>query len=503
MSAIVEPELPIFDETKSLELLGADGDHEKTKRRERRRRKMKLQLGDDARAMEGEIGDETDSKNPELTWSQLLDQQCPYLRRLIASDHDHEQIDPERLEHVMRGLNLNPCTDTQQSAGQECLERNCAILWQEYVKRKHRHKQGWKTCGNTLVDPSHYTEDCAESRNIADHMFNERDTFSYRPGDLSFLYDLAKLQQADPSQFGALERVQKKRGSAVLKTNNRVNPSSIRGNNIIRFLQLNHPELHDYFTTIYSMQVGSQEEQPRRRKVTSTNMYVLMEAMDGSMTYFQRHFQNRDPYYWNRLQRMLTHALMGLCRLHDLGFSHNDVKPQNLLYKLDWDRNLVSVKWGDFDCVGELGEKPLCTTVRIDDPLKYNTGTRHDEPNYKHHDLFSFGILVYELLMSSHPAGDIKTVNLQWKALYTNPTNQRGRLLHTNLKKLLDDNPLQPLSTVAYHFTVNELYFHQEARWGTKEAIDYLKKHPIPHDELPPLPITGELPRLPRPYMDW
>jgi serine/threonine protein kinase len=415
---------------------------------------------------------------------------------------DDGKIDEDQLEHVMRELHLNPCSDQDAEKG-ECLQRNCAILWRYYIQKKHGRNQTWKRCGNSLVDGKHYTENCAEARNIADHMFSERDTFSYRPGDIAFLYDLTKLESADSSKFGTLHKISKKRGDAVLKTNKKVHPSSIRGNNTMRYLLVNHQDLHEYFVEIYAMEVGAHEHQPHKRKSVGSNMYVLLEAMDGSLASFQRHFQMRDPYYWNRLQRMLVHALMGLHELNQLGFSHNDVKKENVLYKLDWEHNLVAVKWADFDCLATLGEKPACTTERIDDPLQYPRHGRHDQADFSQHDRFGFGIMVYELLFSNHPAGPPNKVDKVWKGTYNSPEGDKAYKLHHNIRQLLQPNPLQPLSTVAYHFIVNERLFPDERRWNYGEAFNYMKTNPIQKDTLPPLPQPGDLPPLPRPYLDW
>jgi len=444
--------------------------------------------------------EETDFQpDHDLPWTELLQQQCPYLKKLIL-DKDGS-INPDQLEQVMRKLKLNPCGSQDKDRG-ECLQRNCAILWRYYIQKKHGRNTRWKRCGNTLVDADHYTGECSEARAIADHMFNERDTFSYRPGDIAFLYEVAKIENADPGKFGTLHKITKKRGDAVLKINHKVHPGTIRGHNIVRFVLVNEQSMHDYFVALYALEVGTSENQPHKRKSQTSNMYALMESMDGSLTSFQRHFQKRDPYYWNRLQRMLIHALRGLYQFNQRGFSHNDVKKENLLYKLDWEHNLVAVKWADYDCVAELGEKPTCTSIRIDDPLQYpHDGTT--QPDFTQHDRFAFGILVYELLFSTHPAGDTKTVDATWKGTYNQVGGKESHQLHHNIRQLLQPNPLQPLSTAAYHFIVNEKLFPDEPRWDYAQAFNHIKSHPLEKEQLPPLPQVGELPPLPRPYLDW
>ena len=48
----------------------------------------------------------------DLTWSSLLTEQCPYLKKLITKDDG--EIDAQKLHHTMEKLNLDPCTMDDQ-----------------------------------------------------------------------------------------------------------------------------------------------------------------------------------------------------------------------------------------------------------------------------------------------------------------------------------------------------------------------------------------------------
>jgi hypothetical protein len=446
-------------------------------------------------------GEEKKSQFPldvDLTWSKLLEAQCPYLYAMIQKEDGG--IDAASLDDVMRKLKLNPCNPNTGSA--ECLQRNCAILWRYYIQRKNGKNQNWKRCGSTLTDSEHFSPDCVQAQIIADHMFSERDSFSYRPGDISFLYDLASLESADKSKFGSVHKINKKRGDVILKINRKVHPGSIHGNNIIRYLLVNNQQLLDYFINIYSMEVGTDAIQPNRKMTASTNMYLLLESMDGSLTNFQQHFQVRDPFYWNRLNRMLCHALMGLYKLNRLGYAHNDVKKENTLYKLDWENNLTAIKFADYDCVGPIGTKPLCVTDRSLDPLTSSDVRVMDESmRYEGVDRFAFGVMVYEMLFGEHFVG--KTIDKTWSGLYMQYNNPSSATIHNNIKKLLTPNDLQPISTVAYHFIVNDRLFPQEKRWNYEQAFEFIKNSDLSRDVLPPLPRHNQIPELPHPYLNW
>jgi len=188
------------------------------------------------------------------------------------------QIDLVKLQHVMNELNLNACPVSNDTANQEeCLQRNCSILWKYYIQRKHNRNKHWKKCGDSIQPPGVLNSECSEANSIADHLFAERNNLAYRPEDLAFLYDLSKLESSAPGT-SATHKISKKRGDAVLKIS-KANPVSIRGNNLMRFLCVNNPELSDYFLSVYSLEVGTMTPQPTRKNSNSTNMYILLESM--------------------------------------------------------------------------------------------------------------------------------------------------------------------------------------------------------------------------------
>lgn len=392
----------------------------------------------------------------DLTWSTLLTEQCPYLKKLITKEDG--AIDVVQLQQTMEKLNLDPCVTGNN---QECLERNCSILWRYYVQRKHDRNKNWKKCGNAITDMKHINSgECSEADSIAKHLFQEGQYLSYQPGDLLFLYDLVKLENkngttSDSGDNTSFHKISKKRGDAVLKVNYKATQDSIHGNNIIRFLCLNNPHLLDYFVRIYAMEIGTTNFQPTRKKTDSTNMYTLLESMDGSMTKFCAYFQNRDPHFWNRVTRMCIHAFTGLYELHKLGFAFHNVKAANLVFKMDFENTLVALKWMNFDGVTELG---------------------------KNTDTFEFGIMIYEILF-----GPMENVDKHWRKSYQTD-DKNGQLVHNAILKLMADELMKPISTVAYHFVVNTELFPSEKRWTFEEAFHYLSKHHLKKDVLKPLP---------------
>jgi len=231
------------------------------------------------RKMDTEPQPDRNTKKPEhkeVDWTTLMSEQCPLLYKLITKDTG--DIDPTLLNNLIEELDLQPCNDKTKN-GAECLQRNCAILWSYYVRRKQKHHPHLKRCVHTLVDGKQDASECAEIMNISDHLFNERDMLAFKPGDLNLLYDL-ELMQGDKST-GILQRIRKKRGDAVLKIVRRAENYAVQGNNIIRFLMVQDPKLNDYFIKVYALEWGTTAQQPSRQTVQGSNLYTLLEAIDS------------------------------------------------------------------------------------------------------------------------------------------------------------------------------------------------------------------------------
>lgn len=303
-----------------------------------------------------------------LGWSTFLGEQCPALHHLITDSTG--KIDRHAVQRLMERLELEPCNPEKE----DCLERQCSALWKYYVHVKNRKP------------PS-----TGETVNIADHLFSERGNLSFRPGDLSFLYDLHRSTTGDKDSHRIIRRA----GEAVLKMESATDPGDLQSYDILRFLCAEHPELNEYFVKIYALE---------RTVKTPVKMYVLMESSDGSMLDFREEFGVRDPHFWNRFVRMLIHGLVGLQRLHRHGYSFGHVSLDNLMFKLEWpDRTgLVAVKW-------------RC-------PREMST-----EPSRQHDDLRNFALMICDLMWGP----------------------KKYKIDQEHLELLLKPNHLQPLASVA------------------------------------------------------
>ncbi len=393
----------------------------------------------------------------DLTWSALLAQECPYLYKLISPDG--KTIDEEKLRRVMNKLDLAPC--------KLCVQQSCANLWKYYIESK----QGQK-CGNAVVKPGALSEvQCREAAVISEHLFGD----SLNLYEIQAFYKLEELEHENHWETGVndnIYRVSKKRGDALLKMILDPTPQVVQGYETMRFCQTQDTDLQDYFVIIYELQTLTKDFQPSRKKSKLNELGVLTETMDGDLKEFKGMFVRSDTKFWTRFVRMCTHALYGLWKLNSAGFRHGKVNANHCLFRLsDTKQQLMSVKWNAFECVDFLDEKnPTAFFWSGFDPLT-QTGS----------DKFAFGMMIYELLY-----GPLTDSPKKWNVNYMN--NDKGRSIYQRILRLTTDVYMQPLSTIAYHFIVNEKLFPSEKRWTYEEAFEYLKEHPVNKADLPLLP---------------
>jgi serine/threonine protein kinase/Flp pilus assembly protein TadD len=152
---------------------------------------------------------------------------------------------------------------------------------------------------------------------------------------------------------------------------------------------------------------------------------VILEAIRAA-TVPEAPLPARQPSWWLRHGRYRDGVLFlaaqladGLAFVHKRGICHGDLKPSNVLLARDGTPLLV-----DFNLAHDLrgGQHRLGGTLPYMAPEQLHAaGPKGDEaalPIDVRTDLFSFGVLVYELLAGAHPYGPIP-LNLDFEQLRT------------------------------------------------------------------------------------
>jgi serine/threonine protein kinase len=129
----------------------------------------------------------------------------------------------------------------------------------------------------------------------------------------------------------------------------------------------------------------------------------VMEYLDGGE--LKRYLQ-KNPQY---LSKLLCDVLKGLSYLHKRNIIHRDLKPQNILIKLEDDGPVAKIT--DFGISKALGAEQenvsaLVGTVEYMAPEQFNPSRYGIDGQISTHiDLWSFGIMVYELVQGENLFG--------------------------------------------------------------------------------------------------
>ncbi len=178
---------------------------------------------------------------------------------------------------------------------------------------------------------------------------------------------------------------------------------------------------------VYNPNVMITYEQKRPRSY----QYFLIEYIEG-ITLAQWIVQNPTPEI-KQVTKIIDQIIHGLRGLHRLEMLHRDLKPDNIIIKEDG-----SIKIIDLGAVKVAGIQEIASPVERLELL----GTKnYTAPEYlmgvagsNKSDLYSLGVIAYEILTGKLPYGDQSDKNIDWRSI--------SKIKYTSALK---HNPMIPL----------------------------------------------------------
>ncbi|MFL5807811.1 MAG: protein kinase domain-containing protein, partial [Roseiflexaceae bacterium] len=139
------------------------------------------------------------------------------------------------------------------------------------------------------------------------------------------------------------------------------------------------------------------------------------------------------PWQLDRISRLLEQAGAALGFAHQLGVVHRDIKPANIL--LDANGNAYLADFGIAKDVGNIDpDDSTQSGVLVGSPAYLSPEQIRDEPVTPQTDIYSLGIVLYELLAGAHPFADLS------------PAERLSKQLNEPLPSLNTTHPELPIA---------------------------------------------------------
>jgi serine/threonine-protein kinase ULK/ATG1 len=132
-------------------------------------------------------------------------------------------------------------------------------------------------------------------------------------------------------------------------------------------------------------------------------IYMMLEYCDGGdLTKYIRHYpkKNRITMEEKDVKVIAKQIMNGLKYMHSLGIVHRDLKPQNILIKSEGDNKIIKI--ADFGFARFLKDTQTAETI-CGSPLYMSPEILKCQRYSDNTDIWSFGIILYEMLMGNVP----------------------------------------------------------------------------------------------------
>lgn len=242
------------------------------------------------------------------------------------------------------------------------------------------------------------------------------------------------------------------------KETGEIRDSTMREFNYIQLLH--HPNLVNADPLIYNdgtrHAVFINEDKPRTE--------LSLEMLDGDLTSL-----GFDALTGDVLRKMVSDITNGLYYIHSMGYTHNDLKPDNILYKLT--DGVYTFKIGDFGLAQYLGipfpinvNSFLCTAhVKAPNSVKDTIYLPENRYNYNS-DMFSLGAVMFWTCMRHH--------NVSW---VTFKVNQNEVFVDIRKQNFLDqvDNLKAMYGEDGFDFLIRCMAPRSGERMSSKAALEH------------------------------
>lgn len=197
---------------------------------------------------------------------------------------------------------------------------------------------------------------------------------------------------------------------------------------------------------------------------------LSLEMMNGDINSL------KDEELTPELLRKLVHDVTeGLYHMHSMGYTHNDLKPDNILYKLEG--GVYTFKIGDFGLSQYLGipfpskvENFLCTIV-VKAPNSKNSSYYVSGNKYNYNsDMFSLGATMFWTCMRVH--------NIQWTNFRV---SERDVFVDIRKQNFLDqaDKLKAMYGEDGYDFLIKCMAFKSRERMSSRMALEHPYLRPL------------------------
>lgn len=179
-----------------------------------------------------------------------------------------------------------------------------------------------------------------------------------------------------------------------------------------------------------------------------TRIYLILEYAPGGTLFSKLQTQPGNKFPEKQCAIYINMLVSALIYLHERNVIHRDIKPENLLLGHGGDLKIADFGWSVHE--------PTSTRTTLCGTLDYLSPEMvQGQPHTKNVDLWSLGVLAYELLVGRapfHATGFDDTYNKIMKVRYDVPPEMSRPAAHL-ISRLLVKQPEQrmPLEHVAIH----------------------------------------------------